>query len=88
MRVTRFLLLLIATMLLTECGGAATTKVVAGDRAVADTEVTKSSPSTASSSQTDGLAVTCNLDDTQRQVTCEASGYAEDARLNWWTNLE
>ena len=46
------------------------------------------SETTASPSDSGELAINCSLDDAKQQVTCEASGYVEDARLYWWTNSE
>ena len=89
MRATKFPLLLIVTvLLLAACGGAATTEVVAAGRTVQAGATPKSSTPTVSSSESDGLAISCSLNDATRQVTCEASGYEEGSRLYWWTNWE
>ena len=86
----RYLLkiLLLLAALITACGGDTAPEVGKDGRAVATTQTTKPSPSMASASQIDDLAISCNFDEAHRQVTCEASGYTEGARLYWWTNSE
>ena len=39
----------------------------------------------AASVSPDGLAVTCDVDDSHLQVNCAASGFVEGATLYWWT---
>ena len=87
MTTTKLLLLLVAmAVLLAACGGDSPPGTATDERALGDTHAASSSPSTVSSSQTKEFAIACSLDDAQRQVTCSASGYADGARLSWWTN--
>ena len=71
-----------AVLLVAGCGGSTSSEVAKLVSGVPDSQA-------ASSSESDGLRITCSLDDPTQLVTCEASGYTESAdRLYWWTKPE
>ena len=68
-----------AVLLVAGCGGNTLSEVAKHDGGVPDSQA-------ASSSGSDGLRITCSLDDATQLATCEAVGYPESAdRLFWWT---